>query len=472
MTRKRIVQVITVIGMLLATVILSMFCRKKVCMDEAGVALFIDEFAISLYSPITEEGLVLIIREMEKTPWNGDNMETLRELQVWYPEMQEYKSYPVEEDKQAVPMIEIVEGTYTYILFSRNEKFYVMTCRTETTGDSVRMWKREVQDTEGYDIFEDFWWFKDENGLVAWVDEKTGTSYTERDIGNGCVFDFAVECDLDRGWQGELPVALFDVSIYQHGETEPFQIIEDVASADLNPFELEDFNVDGYLDIRMMYYYGANGGSASHYIWSPSQQKFLYGPTELKRFSLYSFDPETRKLFMHHHASAIAGTECTYQWYNEMEYALIKRYRHMDEGENYSDLRIEISKYEDGTEIVLSDYAYNMEEEQERIGYAQKLYWIDFTWSETIVDPEDGTKYVLHYVQVPEEEQTDKLKEFLYICREDTYLLNWFVEEGVPACELLSCKDIDGDGKKDFVVNYKDGTQKSILFSQFIEEKD
>jgi len=178
MTRKRIVQVITVIGMLLATVILSMFCRKKVCMDEAGVALFIDEFAISLYSPITEEGLVLIIREMEKTPWNGDNMETLRELQVWYPEMQEYKSYPVEEDKQAVPMIEIVEGTYTYILFSRNEKFYVMTCRTETTGDSVRMWKREVQDTEGYDIFEDFWWFKDENGLVAWVDEKTGTSYT------------------------------------------------------------------------------------------------------------------------------------------------------------------------------------------------------------------------------------------------------------------------------------------------------
>lgn len=80
-----------------------------------------------------------------------------------------------------------------------------------------------------------------------------------------------------------------------------------------SPFRFEDFNADGYLDLTVIYYYGANGGNASHYIFSPSKNEFVKLDSEFEYYGSYRVDYETRRLYMHDHATAIAGSETTYR---------------------------------------------------------------------------------------------------------------------------------------------------------------
>lgn len=111
-----------------------------------------------------------------------------------------------------------------------------------------------------------------------------------------------------------------------------------------DPLSFEDFNADGYQDLFLLFYYGANGGSASHYLWSPSKEQFVKASEELGYFGFYSIDPDTRRLYMHYHGSAISGTETTFQWSNETDCEKIKKFVH-DSVWHTDQIEVSIAEY-------------------------------------------------------------------------------------------------------------------------------
>lgn len=116
-------------------------------------------------------------------------------------------------------------------------------------------------------------------------------------------------------------------------------------------------------------------------------------------------DHETRQLYMHYHGSAIAGTEITYQWKNEMDYEKIKQFDHNTQGD---DVLVKIVRYENGKEEILSDYLYPMDEYLERFDI-WGTYYEDFIWKQEVTDRSTGKKYFIRYAEVflPEEAESN-----------------------------------------------------------------
>ncbi|MDE7286700.1 MAG: hypothetical protein K2N55_07660, partial [Lachnospiraceae bacterium] len=162
------------------------------------------------------------------------------------------------------------------------------------------------------------------------------------------------------------------------------------------PFVIEDFNADGYLDITVHYYYGANGGTASHYIYSPSQRKFVKLDDELDYYGWYFVDPDARILYMQYHDSAISGTEAAYQWEGEMDYKKIRQFDHDDVGNG---VQVKIVRYDEEREEVICDYTYSMEEYDKRMEEIWGIYYKDFIWEKEVIDDSTGKKYMLRYAE-------------------------------------------------------------------------
>lgn len=269
-----------------------------------------------------------------------------------------------------------------------------------------------------------------ENGLINQSDKLRQKYYLQQEIGED-IFSFNVERvylpgdaerepeDIGRQWK---------ISVYSNGESGPFQEIEAESSAFYNcPVSFYDFNADGYEDLIVYYYYGANGGSQSRYLWSPSRESFVYFP-DLEYFGSYYVDPDTRRLYIHYHGSAISGSNEVYQWKNEMDCEFLKDISwypvSSDSGEG---MEIKVSRYDGDKKEILSDYIYSEEEYDARSSDIWGIYNEDFIWEQEVTV--DGENYMLRYAENRTEDVAiDKAGSGgylgrLYVYREDTYLV-------------------------------------------------
>ena len=241
-----------------------------------------------------------------------------------------------------------------------------------------------------------------------------------------------------------------------------------------SPFSFEDFNADGYLDLTVEYYYGANGGTASHYIFSPSKEEFVELDSELEYYGMYGVDSETRRLYMHYHGSAISGTETIYQWKNEMDYEMIKQFDHdsVDDG-----VQVTILRYENGKEETLSDYLYSQEEYVERLDDIWGTYYEDFIWEKEVTDRTTGKKYTIRYTEVflPEEAARNGSPNIgiyydgrIYVYDEDTYLVSVTHTDRASQAESIEWEDGDGDVEPALVFHYPDDGLGGYSLSRLI----
>lgn len=272
-----------------------------------------------------------------------------------------------------------------------------------------------------------------ENGLTNRYDNLREKYYLQREIGED-IFSFAVEYvyqpgDEERAFEDI--GYLWKISIYRNGESEAFQEIEVDSSAFYAcPVSFYDFNADGYEDLIVYYYYGANGGSESRYLWSPSRESFVYFP-DLEYYGSYYVDPETRRLYIHYHGSAISGIDEVYQWQNEMDCELLKRINYYPASFDSLDMVIKVARYDGAREEILSDYIYSEEEFYTRDGDIWGAYFEDFIWEQEVTV--DGETYILRYAQ---SQMEDPVMEWqinyygrLYVYREDTYLIRVIGDE-------------------------------------------
>lgn len=295
-----------------------------------------------------------------------------------------------------------------------------------------------------------------ENGLIHRYDNLREKYYLQEEIGED-IFSFDVEYVYQPGddeREFEEIGYLWKITVYRNGESEAFQEIEVESSAFYEcPVSFVDFNADGFKDIIVYYYYGANGGSESRYLWSPSQESFIYFP-ELSYYGSYYVDTETRRLYIHYHGSAVSGSDEVYQWKNEMDCELIKDVRY---DLYWNDTcTIQISSYDGGRKEILSDYAYSVEEYDARAADIWGIYDDDFVWEQEV--SVDGETYILRYAQ---RQMEDPVMEWqinyygrLYVFREDTYLIRVIGDEIICPWSRIEWSEVDGE--KYLVIHFKD----------------
>lgn len=357
-----------------------------------------------------------------------------------------------------------VEGTHGFLTWNE-EICEVFSRGTENYYNMVDT----VRSNAGYDYDSCFLWEQEEDGNITWEDNLEGSFFYVRDLGNGEIVRFRIQIAGKEA--GEfVDTITYKVELYDEKENRLLQEIQvDSSFAHESPFEFEDFNADGYLDLTVIYYYGANGGTASHYIFSPSKKQFLKLDSELDYYGMYSVDDETRRLYMHYHGSAISGTETTYQWKNEMDYEKIRQFDH-DTTEG--GVQVTVTRYENGTEEILSDFEYSLEEYMARPDL-WGMYYEDFLWEKEVTDQATGQKYMLRYAEVywPEEAAKNQGIYYdgrIYVYDEDTYLISVIHSEIISQSDSIVWED-GSDGKEQaLVINYVDGGRSAYYLSGLI----
>lgn len=287
------------------------------------------------------------------------------------------------------------------------------------------------------------------------TESEENSPYWEVEISPGYTLSFDISLSEEQA--GEIfDTYVFEIAVFIPGEETPFQILE-AESTELHPFSLEDFNADGYQDLRVEFYYGANGGSAAHYLWSPSRGEFVEGPKELEYYGQYGIDYEKRQLFLHCHGSAISGSESIYQWSGEMDCELIRYFEHGEiyDFEQHEDkgVQVDIYRYEDGQIQVLSEYRYPTEEYLSRDDI-WGIFDLDFVWEQEVALEGQERPCILRYTQ--ETDGSDWL-DYLFLFREDTYLICALEKQKAPAAYT----DIVWEEETQrLAVHYEDGTTK------------
>ena len=364
--------------------------------------------------------------------------------------------------------IEEPEGSHGFFLW--NGKAFEMSSRGITSGyyDAVDLVKSSI----GYDYHVCFLWENEEDGSFVYEDNLTGKYSYIKDLGNEKVI--RLQAEIIEKVEGELiDTITYGVKIFDEEEGEVLQEMQmDSSYAHESPFEFEDFNADGYLDLTVTYYYGANGGTASHYIFSPSKEEFVEVDSELDYYGMYSVDYKTRRLYMHYHGPAIYGTEITYQWKNEMDFEMIKQFDH-DYEDNENNVRVKIVRYENGREEILSDYLYSAKEFVKRDDI-WGTYYEDFIWEKEVTDKSTGKKYMIRYTEVflPEEAEKNKGIYYdgrIYVYDEDTYLVSVTHSEIIEQSSSIALENADGDEKQALVIHYVDGGESVFYLSGLIQ---
>ena len=335
----------------------------------------------------------------------------------------------------------------------------------ENTVDQVR---RSI----GYDYRACFLWEREEDESILYEDKLAGKYSYIKDLGNEKVI--RLQAEIIEKVEGELiDTITYGVKIFDEEEGEVLQEMQmDSSYVHESPFEFEDFNADGYLDLTVTYYYGANGGTASHYIFSPSKEEFVEVDSELDYYGMYSVDYKTRRLYMHYHGPAIYGTEITYQWKNEMDFEMIKQFDH-DYEDNENNVRVKIVRYENGREEILSDYLYSAKEFVKRDDI-WGTYYEDFIWEKEVTDKSTGKKYMIRYTEVflPEEAEKNKGIYYdgrIYVYDEDTYLVSVTHSEIIEQSSSIALENGDGDEKQALVIHYVDGGESVFYLSGLIQ---
>ncbi|GFI04623.1 hypothetical protein IMSAGC005_03475 [Lachnospiraceae bacterium] len=331
-----------------------------------------------------------------------------------------------------------------------------------TGEEAVSFFKDRYPDMEGMEIY--FWgddyqeflsWNKGADGSVE-LAENYKSLYSYRvNLGGG------EKIRLQAEVIGEEPGELFDEMIYQVKiyEDEKEILLQELRVKSCymyeSPFVFEDFNADGYLDLTVIFYYGANGGTASHYIFSPSQRKFVRIDDELDYYGWYFWDTDARILYMHYHSSAISGAEASYQWEGETEYKKIRQFDHDDVGDG---VQVKIVRFGEYKEEVICDYVYSMEEYDKRSEEIWSIYYKDFIWEQEVTDSSTGKKYMLRYAEQFKKEMAAYNKGIyydgkLYVFDEDTYLMQVWQAEIVDPCSGITWDD----EKQELAIHYGEG---------------
>ncbi|MBD5530852.1 MAG: hypothetical protein HDQ98_01435 [Lachnospiraceae bacterium] len=315
-----------------------------------------------------------------------------------------------------------------------------------------------MRSNTGYDYNACLLWEREEDGSMAYEDNLEGNYSYVIDLGSEKIV--RIQAEIMEIEEGELSNVIYGVKIVDEKENQVLQELEVNSSySHESPFSFEDFNADGYLDLTVEYFYGANGGTASHYIFSPSKEEFVELDSELDYFGMYGVDSETRRLYMHYHGSAISGTEITYQWKNEMDYEKIRQFDHdsVDDG-----VQVTILRYENGKEETLSDYLYSEEEYIERLSDIWGTYEEDFIWEKEVTDRTTGKKYTIRYAEVflPLEAEMNNGIYYdgrIYVYDEDTYLVSVTHSEIIDQSESIEWEDGGEDTEPMMVIHYTEG---------------
>lgn len=360
----------------------------------------------------------------------------------------------------------IEEMEYTRGFFFWNGRVFEMSSRgMGSYYNTVDM----VGSSIGYDYHTCFLWEREEDGSIVYEDNLAGKYSYIKDWGNGKLI--RLQAEIVNKESGELlDTITYGVKIFDEKGGKILQEIQmDSSYAHGSPFEFEDFNADGYLDITVTYYYGANGGTASHYIYSPSKEEFVEADPELDYYGMYSVDHETRRLYMHYHGSAVDGREITYQWKNEMDYEMVKQFDHDCRDDC---VQVKITRYENGEEEVLSDYCYAYEEYTER-GDIWGTYYEDFIWEKEVTDKSTGKKYMIRYAEVFQPEEAEKNNGIYYDGRifvydEDTYLVSVTHSEIISESESIEWEDGSSGQEQALVIHYVDGGESAFYLSGLI----
>ena len=358
------------------------------------------------------------------------------------------------------------EGSHGFFL--QNGEVYEIFSRE--TPDSYNM-VDTTRNNMGYDYDSCFLWAREEGGNTMYEDCLAGKYCYIRNLENEEVVRFQAEI-IEKVSDDFFDINTYKVEIFDENEDELLQEIQvDSTYAHKSPFEFEDFNADGYQDITVLYYYGANGGSASHYIFSPSKQEFVELDSELSYYGMYSVELDTRRLYMHYHGSAIDGTEITYQWKNEMDYEIIKQYDHERVDDN---VHVKIIRYDNGKEEILSDYLYPFDECMERDDI-WGTYYEDFIWEKEVTDRTTGKKYMIRYAEVYLPEEAERYQGIIYydgriyVYDEDTYLVSVRHTDFIDQSDSIEWENGDGDKEPAVVIHYVDGGRSSYYLSELIQ---
>lgn len=395
----------------------------------------------------------------------GDTYGELREyLQILYPDLQSCRIFTRERDQFCEePIVWLTTQEAKFAYFCQEGQWFQL-----STVDGT-YYRDDVRSSLGYDGFNDaYQWVISTEGYISEMDliQNTAYFYFEKEIGTGQIFSFdcrGARTGGEEDWDGKT----YRIAVSVLGDEKPFQVLDAESavgnlSEGMDTFSFGDINVDGYLDLNVLYYYGASSGTVARFVWSPSREEFVRMPKVLENTNIVT-DPETRRMNIHYHDSAASGADELYQWSGEMDFERI-RYReyrwediicdHIAVDEFYY---TKIISYDHGREKLLTDYKY--ESDSAGFRYVSALYYLDVKWEREIAAEGQDGPCILRYAQEkaePDENgQEGGYLDYLFLFREDTYLICALVEQEAPAAYA----DIVWENKaQQLVVNYEDGT--------------
>lgn len=392
---------------------------------------------------------------------NLSEMEMLAYFMELYPNMDRYDVYLRDGEHTYEDVFRrISEEGIKYYYFTRQGKNYIVTDTEEKKYLITDICKKA-----GYSYFSSFSFEKKADGTISLYDENNEIKFMQRDIGTGVLFSFYLKRNPDRERRDG---TLYDIEIYREGESEPFQVIQAVSYL-FAPVSFDDYNADGYTDLRILED-SAQNSIAAYYFWVPSKGKFERGPEEIE-YGTYKIDSSTRRFYKYIHGSAVEGEEYTYQWKNETDYELLKSYAHWSEYDNENNrlFRVTIKTYENGNEKILSDYAYDFDE-YFSAGFIEPvwLYCYDTEWEYTIESAVSKEKYILYYIQEPMYDDNEKnfpeyYVNFIYVMDEDTRIVKCLKWQNESEYDMVLWDD-------GILINYKDTNSQTYGVKELFEE--
>lgn len=406
---------------------------------------------IRFWNPKGDQEREMQVRAVEMPVY--DTYEEWREyLQALHPELRGcYFCTRTVGEYCADPFIMLETEEIQYGYFQWEGRWYQICFDIPGDGGYFYMELRDTCAKMGYvGSIPSYWWRMDEKGNIIEADLMEDVYWLMEEISPGQIFSF--ECTMVRAQENDIwDEKVYQVAVTAQGEEEPFQVFEvesgrghgdGFSSWDFeDAFYFVDFNADGYRDLESLYYYGANSGSVITFVWSPSQGEFVRMPEELGNWD-YRVYPETRRLEVYYRGGAASGQHELYQWSGEMDYELI-RYREYeyedvwDEednlvGELYHEKIVAVDQ---GREKVLADYTYDFDDDSSN--YVGLLYDLDVAWEKKVVVTGQNKSCILRYAQdkavIDEDGQEEVYQDYLFLFREDTYLICALPEQEAPA---------------------------------------
>lgn len=331
---------------------------------------------------------------------------------------------------------------------------------------------RYVLEQLDYDDSADCVWQKQETEQGSfWVDYEAGRFYMEQDVGTGERFRFFAK-RVEVPPEEDFPERVYrevQMTIFREAEQEPFQEFTVYSGETYReyPFLMfEDFNMDGFLDLKVIGYTAAGNESADHYVWSLSAGCFT---ESLSTFGRYGTNAGERKLCERVHGSASSGSLYLYQWENEADYELIK---YMDYDFDDTGDVIEIGRYVNGEKETLISYPEDRPYIDENAPNPAGLFLDDLVWEMSITDKDDGKSYRIYYAQElqydEDGEKTGRFEGRLYVV-DDTLALYSYLgwEESSDYTEILWD---DTGGEEALVIRYMDNRQKEWSVTELLQK--